>query len=209
MRCDLACRPVFARHETFYPRYGWVKKACDAAASDSNVFNADDALVTLGVGKNMVRSIKFWGLAYRVLTEAPLETRRVPHVQPTVIGSLMFGDDGWDPYGEYVDTHWLLHWWLLAPGSLVPIWWLAFNEFPAVEFTDSHLVEFIADRVRDWADPHFSSIQKDVSCLLRMYALDEGERRTFDDLVEVESRVVVYEASVATGFSSTSVDLLY
>lgn len=188
MRCDLACAPVFARHETFHPRYGWVKKAYDAAAADPNTFNADDAVVTLGVGKNMVRSIRFWGLAYRVLTQSRGEGSRVPLATPSIIGSIMFADGGWDPYGEFLDTHWLLHWWLLAPGSLAPVWWLAFNEFPAVEFTDTQLEEYVTDRVRDWADPHPSSIKKDVSCLLRMYAGGESPKVGFDDQIDCPSR---------------------
>lgn len=188
MRCDAACSPVFARHETFHPRYGWVKKALDAAAKSPNVFNADDAVVALGVGKNMVRSIRFWGLACRVLSPAKETSSRVPLAVPSNIGHTMFADDGWDPYSELPGTHWLLHWWLLAPGSIAPVWWLAFNEFPAVEFSDEQLEQFVLDRVRDWADPHPSSIQKDVSCLLRMYASDWASRAAFDDSIDCPSR---------------------
>ncbi|MEI7888664.1 MAG: DUF4007 family protein, partial [Actinomycetes bacterium] len=65
MRLDASCSPQFARHETFYPRYGWVKKSVDAAAKDPNLFNDENAVVELGVGKNMVRSIRYWGLAYK------------------------------------------------------------------------------------------------------------------------------------------------
>lgn len=49
---------VFARHETFHPRFGWLKKGFDRAAIDSEVFLRPDAPVRLGVGKNMVRAIR-------------------------------------------------------------------------------------------------------------------------------------------------------
>ena len=52
----------FAGHETFCLRYGWPKKAVDATQSDPLVFTRDEAVITLGVGKNMVRSIRHWGL---------------------------------------------------------------------------------------------------------------------------------------------------
>ena len=55
MRVEHACLPTFARHETFQPRYGWIKKAIDAASDDADVFNQPDAVVRLGVGKNMVK----------------------------------------------------------------------------------------------------------------------------------------------------------
>jgi hypothetical protein len=53
----------FSGHETFVFRYTWLKKAVDAVRVDPRVFGQDNAIVTLGVGKNMVRSIRHWGLA--------------------------------------------------------------------------------------------------------------------------------------------------
>lgn len=188
MRCDLACAPVFARHETFHPRYGWVKKAYDAAALDPGSFNDEHAVVTLGVGKNMVRSIRFWGLAYRVLAQEKNPDGRTALAVPTVIGRTFFADDGWDPFCELSDTLWLLHWWLIAPGSIAPVWWITFNEFPGIEFTDEQLEQFITDRVRDWADPHPSSVKKDVSCLIRMYSSDAKTRAGFDDLIDCPTK---------------------
>lgn len=59
--------PVFARHETFHPRFGWLKKGFDAALLDSGIFLRDDAPVRLGVGKNMARSIRYWCNAFKVI----------------------------------------------------------------------------------------------------------------------------------------------
>jgi hypothetical protein len=53
------------RHETFTPRYGWLKKGYDAAKVDGYVFKAGDSIERLGVGKNMVRSIRFWCQAFK------------------------------------------------------------------------------------------------------------------------------------------------
>ena len=65
MQLSEAAEPVFARHETFHPRYGWFRKAYVAATRDPHVFTSEDAPVRLGVGKNMVRAIRFWGLPRR------------------------------------------------------------------------------------------------------------------------------------------------
>ncbi len=188
MRLDLACLPVFARHETFHPRYGWVKKGYDAAAKDPELFGRDEAVVELGVGKNMVRSIRHWGLAFRTLSQRREEGTRSSLAVPSTIGRIMFADDGWDPYCEVPGTLWLLHWWLVAPPSMAPVWWLAFNEFSGIEFTEQELEQFIADRVADWAAPHPSAIKKDVSCLLRMYASTTSSRATFDDTIDCPFR---------------------
>ena len=60
MEKNIVSSPIFARHETFHPRFGWLKKGYDAAVKNNNIFLEEDAAVTLGVGKNMVRSIRYW-----------------------------------------------------------------------------------------------------------------------------------------------------
>lgn len=187
MRLESSCEPVFARHETFHPRYGWVKKSVDAASGGPDVFASEDAVLVLGVGKNMVQSIRFWGLAYGVLALDKVEGVRLPSVVPTPIGRAIFSDGGWDPYCEFSGTAWLLHWLLLSPPSLVPVWWLAFNEYSGVEFTDVQLLQFMFDRLRDWT-PQPSSVNKDLACLLRMYTNGVPARATFDDIIDCPSR---------------------
>jgi len=188
VRLEAACDKVFARHETFHPRYGWVKKAYDAAARDPGVFLRDDAVVELGVGKNMVKSIRHWGTAFGVIANKAVPGSRVPQAAATSFGELVFADDGWDPYCELPGSQWLLHWRLNAPGNVAPVWWLAFNEFAAVEFTPEELEQFVADRCRDWADPHHAAVRKDVSCFVRMYSSGESARATFDDLIDCPFR---------------------
>jgi hypothetical protein len=186
---------TFARHETFHPRWGWVKKAYDASSESPRVFNADDATLKLGVGKNMVRSIRFWGHAFRALADvSDPEKSRIGISVPSAIGEAIFGVSGWDPYTEDVGTLWLLHWLLFAPKSRMPVWWSAFCEFGAVEFTQQQLTDFVIDQVAtvsSWSPaPQNSSIEKDVSCLLRTYAPSNeiGRRQAFDDLVDCPMR---------------------
>ena len=59
----------FSGHETFPFRYPWLKKGFDAVLSDGGAFLREDAITTLGVGKNMVRAIRHWCLAAGVLEE--------------------------------------------------------------------------------------------------------------------------------------------
>ena len=94
MRLESACQPVFARHETFQPRYGWVRKAVEAAENDRAMFNRDDAVIQMGVGKNMVRSIRFWGLAFKVLSEVRTPRVRQVDTAPSRFGAALFGASG-------------------------------------------------------------------------------------------------------------------
>ena len=63
--------PRFAGHETFPLRYGWLKKAADGITSDPSLFTRADALVRLGVGKNMVRSLRHWAMAPGIVELRP------------------------------------------------------------------------------------------------------------------------------------------
>ena len=59
-------RPQFTGHETFPMRYGWLKKAYDHVtrfkkhSDDKTVIWGDEAITQLGVGKNMVSSLRYW-----------------------------------------------------------------------------------------------------------------------------------------------------
>lgn len=120
---------TFARHETFHPRFGWLKKGYDAAKKDREVFLRDDATVILGVGKNMVRSIRYWCRAYKILQDDV----------PTSFGEKLLGDEGWDPFLEDPASLWLLHWQLLRPTCEATAWYVTFNVFRAVEFESEDL----------------------------------------------------------------------
>src|SRR2546430_520729 len=78
---------TFARHETFAPRYGWLKKGFEAIRSDGAVFSYEDAAIRLGVGKNMARAIRYWILACGVVEEAPNKALRAGAIlRPTQFG---------------------------------------------------------------------------------------------------------------------------
>lgn len=205
MRLVDAAIPTFARHETFHPRYGWFRKAYAYAAEDPQVFSREDAPVVVGVGKNMVRSIRFWGLAAKLIVEDPkAANRRSPGLIPTRLGHALFGESGWDPFMEDPGTPWLLHWLLLAPPSWLPVWWFVFNEVHAVEFTEEDLALAVTAQLEaaaEWAHPHPSSIKKDLTALLRTYAPAVRSRRSrLDDILDCPLRELhLIGRSSATG----------
>lgn len=204
MRLVEAAVPGFARHETFHPRFGWFRKAF-SVAWDPHVFTRSSAPVRIGVGKNMTRAIRFWGLAAKLLLENPNPVNpRSPGVVRTRMGHAIFGEMGWDPFMEDPGTLWLLHWLLLAPPSRLPIWWLAFNEFNAVEFRDADLDVAVAtqlEAVSEWTNPHPSSRKKDVNALLRTYGPPVRNSRTsIDDILDCPLRELsLITRSEATG----------
>lgn len=171
---EFSVLPMFARHETFHPRYGWLKKGFDQAAKHPDIFVRADAPVLLGVGKNMVRAIRYWCSAFKVLEEQPNPDRpRLRDSWPSALGLKLLSEAGWDPYLEHPASLWLLHWSLLAPPCMAPTWFATFNTFQGLEFTQSDLTTHI----REFSESHShwggfveNSLKKDVDCLIRMYA---------------------------------------
>jgi len=96
----------FSGHETFPFRYAWLPKAVQALLKNPKILMDEDrAMVELGVGKNMVRAIRFWAVATGVA-----EPQESHGLQVTWFGRAVLGDDGLDPYLEDSQTLWLLHW---------------------------------------------------------------------------------------------------
>lgn len=96
-------RPIFSGHESFACKSHWLKRGYDFVMAERN-FNDDDAVVHLGVGKNMVASIRFWLKAVGLLKDDQLED---------IAGYLFNDDNGKDPYLEDIGTLWLLHFMLV------------------------------------------------------------------------------------------------
>jgi hypothetical protein len=161
--------PVFARHETFHPRFGWLKKGFDKISNDGGLFRSEEASVTLGVGKNMVKSIRYWCIAFKIIEKDEDEPGEF---RPTTFAINLLSDDGWDPFLENPASLWLLHWQLFKPPCDTPVWYLTFNEFNQIEFTvDELLLASKEFKMRLFPKKRLSdlSIGKDVNCILRMY----------------------------------------
>lgn len=176
----------FARHETFHPRFGWMKKGFDKAKEDKYVFTKDDAPVILGVGKNMVRAIRYWCFAFKLINDIQNPGKEPRRFEPTDFGEKLLGVDGWDPYLEDPASLWLLHWVLLKDPCYATAWYYFFNVFPQIEFT----VEDVVEGLEKYKELYYStsqcvtsSLKKDVTCILRMYSENKVSKEQLEDSI--------------------------
>jgi hypothetical protein len=94
-------------HESFPCRYSWLPKAVRGLAANPTLFaDEDNAMVTLGVGKNMVRSIRFWSQVAGMVVPAGKSSGQ----SLTRMGARVLGQNGIDPFLEDIRTLWLIHW---------------------------------------------------------------------------------------------------
>lgn len=161
----------FAGHQTFPFRHGWLKKAVDAVRADPFALSSERAIVILGVGKNMVESIRHWGLATGVLEETSRHGLAV-----TTLGERLF--ERWDPFLEDPASIWLLHWLLVTNPNRAAVWHLAFTAYPHPEFTRSQLADWIVGVAqRRGSRVLQSTVARDVDCLVRSYVPSTADRK--------------------------------
>ena len=165
---------AFGRHETFVLRYSWLSKGFEEFIENPNIFNSEEAMVTLGVGKNMVSSIRYWLLASQMIMSDQ------KGYQPTEYGNLLLGKGGYDPYLEDEGTLWLVHWLIASNPTLATAWYWFYNHYHKTEFTTvdvtNSLLNFYRENIQKKVSE--STLKQESSMILRMYSKSRGNTRT-------------------------------
>ncbi|MFK0207860.1 DUF4007 family protein [Agrobacterium sp. NPDC090283] len=172
----------FSGHETFACRYAWLPKAYRAISADPGIFfNEDAAMVELGIGKNMVRSLRFWVDAMGIARPAPDRTHRI-----TDIGHFVFGEDGADPFLEDIRTLWLLHWNVSSratPGLFA--WHYLLGAWPYSEFSHSEaLAAFVRQSQRMGYSHSSITLSQHLDVFLHTYHSSRGARVGVEDSLD-------------------------
>jgi hypothetical protein len=194
----------FSGHETFVLRYSWLKKAYDSVVRDPTLFGREDAIVELGVGKNMVRSIRHWALACRVLQEEPKS--RGLRLSPAPFGTFLFGPDGKDPYLEDINSLWLIHWHLCTNENRATTWDWAFSILRTTEFTAESLFVSLQGELarRRLKAPTSNTLRRDIDVFIRTYLPSRvAKKNVLEDSLDsplAELGILVSEGSDAFTF---------
>jgi len=122
---------IFSGHETFHCRPFWLKKGFDFVKSNQKF--SENSGIELGVGRNMVGSIRFWLKAFDIIDENNKLTYLANHI--------FNNKDGWDPFLEDEATLWLLHY-KLSSKQYSTIYHLIFSDLRKIkpEFTKNHFI---------------------------------------------------------------------
>lgn len=156
-------RYIFSGHESFPCKTLWLKKGYDFIDGKNN-FNAADSVVKLGVGKNMVASIRYWLKTFGLVKEGSL----------TEVARFVFADNsGMDPYIEDLGTIWLLHY-LLISSREATLYNLLFTRFQRERrvFERQHIISFVKRYMAEKGKLktyNENTVKKDVAVLLQNY----------------------------------------
>lgn len=161
---------VFSGHESFAVRYGWLPKLYETVNADPLVFSSDErAILALGLGRNMVKSIRFWGDAFGLTR---LEGRSVVATQ---FAHRLFSPGGFDPYLEDPNSLWRLHW-RISTHAGIGAWVVVFQETFDPEIARERLVERLRARAATSRGAiTVSTATAHADMLIRTYDSGDGE----------------------------------
>jgi len=165
----------FRAHESFALRKGWIRKGMKFINRDEQtyIFTAKDSNEQLGIGKNMVKSLRYWLQAFNISLE-PNSGKR--YQEFTDFGRALWENDS---YLEEQGTLWLLHYQLATNKELATAWYWFFNVFNVNEFTKDLAVEQLNEYVKYvlHADISKSSIEGDILCIISTYLTPERNKK--------------------------------
>lgn len=164
----------FSGHETFPCRYAWLPKAAQAVSENPDILSPpkeDDAMVKLGVGKNMVRSIRFWAEAADIIANCKAGHRLTDFGRELLLER--------DPYLEDIHTLWLIHWKLATnQNALIFAWDYLLNEFQEPEFYTSSVVRALSKAATQASTKEISpsSLEQLYEVFLHSYVPTRGRK---------------------------------
>jgi len=171
----MALKYTFSGHESFQCRQLWLKKGYDFIKKGRK-FTEEDAVVELGVGKNMVAAISFWMKAFGILNKDGNLTEFADYI--------LDNDKGKDPYFEDEATLWLLHYQLVTQ-NIASTYNLIFNEYrrEKIEFTKDNVIAFIARKAEELniSQINKNTVEMDFEVLTKMYIRTDAQSKDKED----------------------------
>lgn len=160
-RLIMAKKVKLKGHEKFSLREGWLNKGLFGVSQYTKIFTSDNATDVLGVGTNMVKSIRYWLQAFELIDE----NQDVTEFGKTVLK--------FDDYFEDDFTLWILHSKIANNPEKATSWFLFFNKCRVDEFTKEEMQGLIKRELFAYAESDKfpdSSINDDLDVLLNMYS---------------------------------------
>ena len=162
-------------HEKFPLRDGWITKGIKGVIENGmTIFRNGEGPDILGVGTNMVKSIRYWMQACGILEKVNNKD------ELSEIAKIIYE---YDRNFEDVFSIWLLHSNLAKNKEAATIWYMFFNRFEADEFSKADLQEHMKTEMFNLVGKHVteSSVKDDIDVLLNMYSKKDNRGEDPED----------------------------
>ena len=173
----------FASHQSFHIRDGWLRKGLLGVKEDPELFSKQYPEDVLGVGRAMVKAIRFWLPATGLVEKEffTVDGKRLEKYNLTKFAEKILEKD---KYFEQEVTLWLLHYKLVTSPNYATTWYWFFNHFGLRQFTSemflSHLQRYVLSIKKNVAT---TSLEKDFRCFLRTYTstVEKNQKDSIED----------------------------
>ncbi|MEW5552145.1 DUF4007 family protein [Peribacillus frigoritolerans] len=158
----------YGQHQSFYLRIYWLRKAIQQINRNNRFFYEKDASELIGLGPNMVKSLKHWIEAADICeTDKREEDSKVIH-KITPFGSI-FND--YDPYIELNDTASIIHYHIVDKKEPCTTWYWLFNDYEKSSFKKEEALNDLMAWINKNYDTRNSedTLERDIDCLLKQY----------------------------------------
>jgi hypothetical protein len=170
----------FSGHDTFYCRQQWLLKGVELIGNErvDGFGDLEEAILNLGVGKNMVQAIQYWLRAFALTDD---EKRLSP------IANLIFSEqNGFDRYLEDEGTLWLLQY-LICKTKTASIYNLIFSDYSreriSNEFDEKQILNFIKLKIAETTNRETSdsTLSSDFKVFIQSYFSGVRVAKTMED----------------------------
>lgn len=156
----------FSGHEKFECKIDWIAKGLNAFSDNNQIFNltnVEEGIEMLGLGINMIKSLKHWMQVSGLIEQSDL----------TELGHTILEKD---PYLENSDTLWLLHWNIVKNQERATLYNLFFNIIYPHKFTKEQILNQTTSWLRNNAiNLSQTTIKSDIDVFIRMYKSNDSQ----------------------------------
>lgn len=152
-------------HEKFSLRDGWLNKGLIMVNKNATIFQGKNGPDLLGIGNNMVKSLRYWMRVFGLTKESPSKGATL-----TDFGKLILK---YDPYFEDIFTIWILHSQIAKNCDEATSWFMFFNRVDVEDMDKDQIESILRREITQYAvGVTFSdkSVKNDLDVLLNMYS---------------------------------------
>ena len=152
-------------HEKFALRDGWLTKGLSIIDKRPDAFLGSEGPDLFGIGNNMVKSLRYWMKAFKLIEENPGAGAKLSELGKIILQN--------DVYIEKNFTLWILHSQIAKNIADATTWYMFFNKCNVIDMEKDEIEKILYREISQYVmGQPFSenSLKNDVDVLLNMYS---------------------------------------
>lgn len=174
---------ILKRNETFTLRIGWLEKGLNLFKENNDLFKDENANLILGLGTNMVKSLRYYMLACNLIEQQKTKYNL------TVLGNCILK---YDKFLDHDFTIGLIHYNLVKNDKLAKVYNDIFNS-NITYFTKESILEYLNDYYRrNDFEYKISSLEDEVTVFINNY-ISNDKSNPEDNTKSIFSKLALLE----------------